>query len=120
MGKRDDAKWFRNYATDEAIISNASPEQVGAAFQAVMQYFVFGEPEHNTAVYLNDPVVRLLYSMFKRRADESLEEYAKKAEGGRKGALMKQKKAAEQERILDRHGQQSGVDWLESLGNIPP
>ena len=126
MGRKDEARWFKNYATDEAIISNAKPVQVGAAFQAAIQYFVFGEPLEETEALLNDPVTRLLYSMFKRRADESIKEYQKQVESGKKGAANRYQKTAEREpeteeaETRQQGGTVYGHDWLEQLDNIPP
>jgi hypothetical protein len=123
MGRKDEARWFKNYATDEAIISNAKPVQVGAAFQAALQYFVFGEPLEETEALLNDPVTRLLYSMFKRRADESIEDYNKRVENGRKNAANRNRKTAQEDAEPEEvTRQQDNVfdDWLEQLENLPP
>lgn len=88
MAKRfNHATWFKVFVTQEQTITALSDESVGKALKMCLKLVKDGsEP---SAEELNDFQTKLAYLNLKVGADESVEEYSKSVENGKRGGRPK-------------------------------
>ena len=82
MGKNREkrAMWFKCFLSSKATIDAVPDAEVGRGVKAAFQYFATGE------VMELDALSKVVFAAMRPYIDESLDEYARKVEGGSKGA----------------------------------
>ena len=89
--KKKRLDWFRVYTLNRRLLEEIAPEKVGLAFLDAMRYFEGGGA--SIPAY-DDTERRMAFRCFKLGADDSLEEYRRKVEGGKRGAEIKKNGAS--------------------------
>ncbi len=87
MAKDGKPSWFKLYTSITPIIDAAPDEAVGQALKAVMTYM-----ETETIPTDMEPMVSVLFQVLKIGADESINNYGRNVENGKKGGRPKKEK----------------------------
>lgn len=80
MSKEKRPTWFKMFRNQKALIDSIPDEAVGKALKAVFQYFEDGEVMEMT------PLEFAVFSSIKPYVDESIEDYNRSVEAGKKGS----------------------------------
>ena len=78
--------WFKMFRSQKALIDSVPDESAGKALKAIFQYFENGE-----VVEMN-PLEFAVFSSIKPYVDESMEDYEKAVEYGKRGGRPKKQK----------------------------
>lgn len=108
MAKQKDKKpsWFKIYSSNRRTYEAIPNESLGAAFKAAMKYFEAGGKDEEIAAGIEDGLTKVAFETFLTGVNESIEEYNKRVEDGRRGQEAKQNKeqTAAQKAALEQYG----------------
>ena len=76
--------WFKLFGHYSSLINAASDKAVGQALKASLAY-LNGEPVPS----LSDPLALAVLAVLKESVDESISDYQRRVEGGKKGASIR-------------------------------
>lgn len=79
MAKVGKPSWFKLFLHNKPILAAAPDEAVGVAIKAAMEYFESGEEP------TLDPFAAMIFSALKGGVDESIADYQKSVEAGKRG-----------------------------------
>lgn len=106
-GKKDKRpSWFKIYSSNRRTYDAIPNESLGAAFKAAMRYFETGGKDEAIAAGITDELTKIAFETFLTGVNESIEEYSKRVEDGRRGQEAKQNKeqTAAQKAALEQYG----------------
>ena len=100
MAKEKRPSWFKVFLHQKPLIMELSDEAAGAALKAALTYLDDGEIPND----LNPTANMLFNAAFKPYVEESIEDYNKAIENGRKGGQAKARSRSQKKDYGDGNG----------------